>query len=211
MANRQTEQSNENKVKVDWIEINRKVNSLEESLNNLSNISPEEKRSVLKKRAKALAVEKTEELARNEYIDIVKFSLASEIYGIEKRYIREVHSLIDFTVLPGVPPFVLGIINVRGQIISVIDLKKFFNLPEKGIGELNKVIIINNERIEFGILADIVHGSFSIAIHDIQTIPDPSSGIGAGYLRGVTNDHSIILDAETILADKGIVIHQKAE
>lgn len=198
------------KTKVNWNEIKSSVNALQESLNRKNILPPEEKHTLLKARAQALAVETKDEAAQKESVEIVVFSLASETYGIGSTFIREVYPLKDFTTLPGTPAFVLGIVNVRGQIISVIDLKKFFNLPEKGLGELNKVIIIRNERMEFGILADIIHGTRSISIEEIQTPPVSTGGIGAGYLKGVTNDHIIILDAERILEDEHIIINQES-
>ncbi len=199
------------RAKIDWDEIKSRVNSLQESLTQKIIIPPEEKHSLLKARAQTLAVEKKDETAQNEYIEIVAFQLASEIYGIESTFIREVYPLKDFTILPGMPPFVLGIINVRGQIVSVIDLKKFFNLPEKGLGELNKVIIVQNKRMEFGILADTIHGTCSISIEEIQAPPISTSGIGIGYLRGISSDHIIILDVEKILKDEKIIVHQETE
>jgi len=199
------------KVKVDWSEIKSRVNSLQESLTQKITIPTEEKHAILKARAQALAAEKKDETAQNEYIEIVVFQLASESYGIESTFIREVYPLKDFTILPGTPPFVLGIINVRGQIVSVIDLKKFFNLPEKGLGELNKVIIVQNKRMEFGILADIIHGTRLISTEKIQAPPISTSGIGIGYFRGISNDHIIILDVEKILEDEKIVVNQESE
>lgn len=199
------------KTKVDWNEIKCRVNSQQESLDWKNILPPEEKHTLLKARAQALAVETKDEAAQNEFIEIVVFRLASETYGIESTFIREVYPLKDFTILPGTPSFVLGIVNVRGQIISVIDLKKFFNLPEKGLGELNKVIIVRNKEVEFGILADTIQGTRSISIEEVQTLPVSTSGIGAGYLRGVSNDHIIILDVEKVLEDEKIIVNQESE
>ncbi|NOU16943.1 MAG: purine-binding chemotaxis protein CheW [Bacteroidales bacterium] len=199
------------KAKIDWDEIRSKVNSLQELKNQKIFITMEEKHSILKARAQVLSVETKGRTDHNEFIEIVVFRLASEIYGIESTFIREVYPLKDFTILPSIPSFVLGIINVRGQIVSVIDLKKFFNLPEKGLGELNKVIIVRNERMEFGILADTIHDTRSISIEEIQSPPDSTSGIGVGYLRGISNDRIIILDVEKILEDEKIVVHQESE
>jgi purine-binding chemotaxis protein CheW len=200
-----------NKTKVDWSEINSKVNLVQESLNQKIALSYEEKRSIFKTRAQILAVEKKNETDLKEYIGIIEFTLASETYGIETKFIREVYPLKDFTILPGVPSFILGILNVRGQIISIIDLKKFSNLPEKGIGELNKVIIIHSEHMEFGILADTIHGTRSIAVDSLHESPVSANGIGAEYLKGITDDHIIILDVANILEDQKIIIHQEAE
>ena len=80
--------------------------------------------ALLKARARKLAQEEIKADSDLEILDVIVFCLASETYGIESAYVREVYPLKDFTPLPGTPPFVLGIINVRGQIISVVDPKK---------------------------------------------------------------------------------------
>ena len=167
------------------------------------------KDSILKARARALAKEPEQAVAARSFIEITEFRLASETYGIESSFVREVYPLKDFTPLPGVPPFVLGIVNVHGQILSVVDLKKFFNLPDKGLGELNKVIILHNGRMEFGILADAVLGTQSVPLDAIQAPPVTVTGIGAEYLRGVTKERVIVLDAEKILDDEKIVVHEE--
>ncbi len=207
----QIEQEQTDKTKIDWDGIKSRINSLHEMLSKKIILSPEEKRSILKARAQALAVEKKDETFQKEFIEIVVFQLAAETYGIESTFIREVYPLHDFTTLPDTPPFILGIVNVRGQIVSVIDLKKFFNLPEKGLGELNKIIILHNEQMEFGILADIIYGTSPVLLADIQASPVSTNGIGAGYLRGVTCEHIIILDAKRILEDEKIIIHQETD
>jgi len=200
-----------NESKTDWGELKQKLNSMEQLLKPENTLSPEVKRSIFKERADAIRTEKVKINEAKDYLKIVEFSLASETYGIESEYVREIYPLKYFRTIPGVPSFVLGIINVRGQIVSVIDFKKFFGLPEKGIGELNKVIIIHNEQMEFGILADLIHGANSVPIDKIQTSPFSISQINAGYLKGVTDNNIIILDAEKILGDANIIVHQKED
>ncbi|MFH1036142.1 MAG: chemotaxis protein CheW [Pseudomonadota bacterium] len=173
--------------------------------------SAEEKRAVLKARARALAREAPTDQAAHLYLEVLLFRLASEIYGIESGFVRETHHLKNFTPLPGTPTFVLGIVNLRGGIISVVDLKKFFNLPEKGIGELNKVIVIRDQRMEFGILADAIVDVRAIALADINPVPPTVTGIGAEYLKGVTGDQVIIIDAQRILEDEKIIVLQEAD
>jgi len=96
---------------------------------------------------------------------------------------------------------------VRGQIIPVIDLKKFFNLPEQGLTELNKVIILHNDQMEFGILADLVHGTQRIESDEIRKAPHTLKGIGFEYLLGVTKDKLIVLNAGRLLNDENIVVN----
>jgi purine-binding chemotaxis protein CheW len=167
--------------------------------------------TVLRERARALAREPKPTGMAQEFLEVIEFRLASETYAVETAFVREVHPMKDFTPVPGTPPFVLGIINLRGQILSVVDLKRFLNLEEKGLGELNKVILIRSDRTEFGILADVILGTHSIPRTAIQPPLSTVTGIGAEYLKGVTAERVIILDAGTILDDEKIVVHEEAE
>jgi purine-binding chemotaxis protein CheW len=169
--------------------------------------SHEEMHAILKARARELAREQGKAVDERGFLEIIRFRMASETYGVESAFVREVYPLKDFTPLPGAPPFVVGIVNVRGQILSVIDLKKFFNLPDKGLGDLNKVIILRDDRMEFGILADAILGVGQVSLDAIQALPLTVSEIGAEYMKGVTADRVIILDAERVLGDERIIIH----
>jgi purine-binding chemotaxis protein CheW len=166
-------------------------------------------RTILKNRAIAMAQVPVRKNKESATIEVVTFSLVTEIYGVESVFVKEVYTMTDFTPLPGVLSYIFGIINVRGQIIPVIDLKKFFNLPEKGLGELNKAIILSNGQMEFGILADVVIGTRSIELEDIQAVPPTVTGIGEEYLKGVTTENLIILNGESLLTDKSIVINDE--
>ena len=166
-------------------------------------------RTRLKNRAIAMAQEPEQKRETSTITEIIEFILAGESYGIESAFVREVYPLKDFTPLPGVPSYIFGIINVRGQILPVVDLKKFFNLPEKGLGELNKVIILRDEQMEFGILADAVNGTQVIALEDMLPVPPTVTGIGEEYLKGVTKERLIILNAEKLLSDKNIVVNDE--
>jgi len=196
--------------KLDWNEIRKKVELTGEILLKNTVLSKEEQQSILKNRAQTIAVDTQNKTDADESIELIEFSLSAERYGIETSFVREVYPLKDFTTLPGTPSFLLGIINVRGKIVSVINLKKFFNLPEKGLGELNKVIIIANEKMEFGILADVILGTNSIPLHTVKASPAAIDGIGSEYLKGVTGEHLIILNTRNILNDEKIIINQKS-
>ena len=139
----------------------------------------------------------------------MEFLLAYEKYGIESSYVREVYPMKELTPLPCTPPFILGIINVRGQIISVIDIKKFFDLPDKGLTDLNKVIIVTDGKMEFGILADVIPGVRSVALSELQPSLPTLTGVRAEYLKGVTEERFIILDVEKILSDEKIIVHEE--
>ena len=170
---------------------------------------PGEKKKILKARAKALAREPDIKKAAETYLEAIVFMLAYETYAVETSSVLEIFPLKEFTPLPCTPPFVFGIINVRGQILSVIDTKKLFDLPDKGLGELNKVIILHKDNMEFGILADRILGTQSIPFKDIQSSLPTLKDIRIEYLKGVTGDRVIILDVIKIMSDKKIIVHEE--
>lgn len=166
-------------------------------------------RSCLRIRAIAMAAESEQKREISAKTEIIKFILANESYGIESAFVREVYPLKDLTPLPGVPPYIFGIINVRGQILPVVDLKKILNLPEKGLGELNKVIILRNDQMEFGILADVVEGTQTLALEEILAAPLSITRIGGKYLKGITKEHIVVLEAESLLNNEKIIVNEE--
>ena len=194
--------------RIDWDEIHRRLDAVDAAIGGGYTPSPEESKRILKRRAEILAREPAGK-ADEDSIKVVEFLLANEHYGIESHFIGEVYPLKDYTPLPGVPAFVLGLVNVRGRILSVIDIKKFFDLPEKGLSDLNKIIIIKDEKMEFGILADAILGVQSIAVSELGPPLPTLTGIRQEFLQGITGKRLIILDAARILADKDIVVHEE--
>ena len=194
-----------------WNEFQKRIAVFQEAVERGFEPSQEEKNKILKSRAESLAKEEKRDEEDAVYLDVVEFLLAHEKYAFELTYIREVYPLKELTPLPGTPPFVLGIINYRGQILSIIDLKKFFDLPERGLTDLNRVIILNSEDMEFGILADEIIGTRSVPMKTIQPSLPTLTGIRAEYLKGVTGDRVVILDGEKILSDIKILVHEDIE
>lgn len=170
-----------------------------------------DKKTILRARALELARAPEDKQAPAEFLEVVEFLLAGERYAVESRYVREVRPLDDLTPLPCTPQFVLGVVNVRGEILSVIDLKKFFDLPEKGLPERSKVILLRAEEMELGLLADEVFAVRPVPLESLQAPPPTLSGIRAEYLRGVTKERLAILDAEKLLLDKKIIVREEVE
>lgn len=198
------------KSAVDWAEMNRRLDAARQGLAHTGGSSPEERRAVLNARARALARELVRTEPARGMLSVIEFRLASETYAIEAEFVREVYPLRDIVRLPGTPDFILGIVNVRGQILSVVDLKKFFGLPEKGLGDLNKLIILQDSRLTFGVLADAIIGARPISSEGAQASLPTLSGVGADYLKGVTAEGVILLDAKKILKDERMVVQDTA-
>jgi purine-binding chemotaxis protein CheW len=172
-------------------------------------LTPAEKKGILRKRAKVLAKELEPEQDAGAILDILEFRLNYETYAIELRWVAETYPLKELTPLPCIPPFVAGIINVRGRILSVIDIRKFFDLPEKGLTDLNKVIIVHDGEMEFGILADEILGTRSIPLAEMQPPLPTLTGIREEYLKGLTRERTAILDVKRLLGDKNLVVNEE--
>lgn len=197
------------RMPVDWKELHQRIESARAAAERAWARDPEEARRVLKARAQALAREPRKAQA-GDTLECVEFLLAHETYAVESRYVREVHPLEDLTALPCTPAFVLGIVNLRGEILSVIDIKKFFDLPEKGLTDLNKVIVLQWDNMLFGILADAILGVRRVPLSEIQPSLPTLTGIREKYLKGVTGERTVLLDAQKLLADETIIVQEQA-
>jgi purine-binding chemotaxis protein CheW len=162
---------------------------------------------ILNKRALKLAQETSSEINDSNKIAVVEFQIAQESYAIELNRIRIIHPLKELTFIPGTPDFIRGVINLRGEIISVVDLKVFFDLPDQGFTNLSQVIILSSDEMEFGILADAVLGVAEILKTDIQPSLPTLNGIRADYLKGITGNGMVVLDVEKLLTDKKMCIN----
>jgi purine-binding chemotaxis protein CheW len=196
-------------VMTDWIEMKRRLQDAQSAVERKFTPSAEETRRILKARARALARESAKTETTDERLEVLEFSLADEKYGIESSYVREVFSLKELTALPCTPSFVLGLVNVRGQILSVIDIKKFFDLSDRDRTGRNEVIVVHTDRLELGILADAVLGVSLIPLTDLQPSLPTLTGVRAEYLRGVTKEPMVVLDGQKLLSSPKLIVYEE--
>lgn len=194
---------------VDWGRIRRQLAAAEQALKSGFAPEPERHQAILRARAQALAVEPQAENAPEAEIEVLEFGLAHERYALETCFVQEVHALKELTPLPCTPAFVRGIVNIRGRIMSVIDIKRFFDLPDRGLNDLGKAIVLDDGEMRFGVLADYIIGVRRMPLASIQPPLATLTDIRADYLRGVTAERLVVLDAKKLLNDKMIVIDQE--
>lgn len=166
---------------------------------------------ILKSRAEELSVELAGQEDTGNVIEILEFVLASERYGIETNLIGEVYPMREYTPVPGTPDYVMGLINIRGRIVSVNDIRRFFDLPVKGLSDLNRVIVVQTSRMELGILADRIVGVRTVRADALQTSLPTLTGIRAEYLRGIALDGLVVLDVEKMVMDTKLVVNDEVE
>jgi purine-binding chemotaxis protein CheW len=167
--------------------------------------------SILQNRAEELATEHREERIDENAIEVLEFILANEHYAVESIYIREVYPMREFTQIPGTPPFVLGLINIRGQILSVIDIRRFFDLPVKGLSDMNRVMVIQTPKMEMGVLVDRIIGVRHVSQDMLQPSLPTLTGIRAEYLRGISCDGLVVLDVQKMVADPKLAVNEEVE
>ncbi|HPY60603.1 MAG TPA: chemotaxis protein CheW [Methanospirillum sp.] len=162
--------------------------------------------NILQERARILAKPLDKEDGDGERIEVLSFMLNGEQYAVPMKYVKEVTLLRHLTSLPGTPDFILGIIGIRGRIISVTDLRVFFNLPRKGLSDYNKIIVLSGEGMEFAVLADQVNGVSSQNLSGLTAVPDTIRGIGKEFLSGVFPGPLILINAGAILTHPKLVV-----
>jgi purine-binding chemotaxis protein CheW len=169
--------------------------------------APDRMKAVLAERAKALT--RSTETPAGDSLPLVVFSLAGERYGVATDWVREVQPLRGVTPVPCTPGFVVGVINIRGSIYSVVDIRGFFGVPQQAIGESTKVILVAAAGLELGILADDVSGATSVPLSEVK--PPMAAQVVAQeeFIRGVTQDMLIVLDLEALLRDERIVVREE--
>ncbi|HUX13601.1 MAG TPA: chemotaxis protein CheW [Spirochaetia bacterium] len=191
---------------IDWNAIRSRMEGLTASLGRPKTSGAEAARTILKERAVLLAKKPDEARPAAEFLDLLAFQLSGEKYGLDPRLVNEVCGLIQLTPLPGLPDFVLGIMNLRGRIVSVIDLGKLFGLPERGLTDTDRVIIVGDGTMEFGLLANGVSGILTIPFAAIQESPPTLTGIRRDLLLGVTPDGVAVLDLSRMLSDERVLV-----
>jgi purine-binding chemotaxis protein CheW len=169
-------------------------------------LTPAQKQSILNERARALAHGRARNGAQEETLRIVEFFLAHERYAVEATFVREVQRVKHLTPLPCTPSFVLGIMNVRGHILSVVDVRTFFDLPHNRSHERDTVVVLHAGELELGVLTDGVVGARSVPAQSVKPVSPGLSGIRREYLRGISEEHTILLDVDRILSDRRMLV-----
>lgn len=162
---------------------------------------------ILRRRARELAREPEKEDAA-EQLQLVVFTLATEEYAVEARFVEEVFSLEAITTLPGAPNFIAGIVNFRGTMLTLVNIKKFFDLPDSGITDVHKVVSIRSKDMKVGLLADRLAGVMAIDPLHLQKSLPTLNGIRADYLKGIHAGSLIVLEVEKLLADERLIVDQ---
>ncbi|WP_129596975.1 chemotaxis protein CheW [Anaerophilus nitritogenes] len=138
----------------------------------------------------------------NQY---VLFKLNDEYYGIDILNVQTIEKVMDITRVPYAPDFVEGVINLRGEVVPVIHLRKRFSLPHGEINEESRIIIVTIDEMIIGLLVDSSSEVLHLDVSDIDDVPNMSDNLKNDYVKGIGKNQEriiILLDLSKIL-DKG--------
>ncbi|MBO8415251.1 MAG: chemotaxis protein CheW [Proteobacteria bacterium] len=153
----------------------------------------------------AVAAAPGDDQAGNELKRWVTFQLDREIYGVNVMQVKEVLRYSDIAPVPGAPAYVLGIINLRGNVVTVIDTRMRFGLPSADITDSTRIMIIESEKQLIGILVDSVAEVVDLNSADIDDTPNVGTEESAKFICGVCNRDNellILIDLNKLLSEE---------
>ncbi|MES9813293.1 MAG: chemotaxis protein CheW [Candidatus Thiodiazotropha sp.] len=152
-----------------------------------------------------MTIEDDDEAGGGPLIQFVTFILMEEVYGINVMQVQEVLRITEIAPVPGAPPYVLGIINLRGNVVTVIDTRTRFGLPTKEVDDASRIIVIESEKQVVGILVDAVAEVVELRETDIDPAPNVGTEESSRYIQGVATQEDrllILVDLNKLLTDE---------
>ena len=213
----------------DWERLRLRLSTLgsgqDETIENLSN---EEVDQVWMQRASQMAqAQDTEEIS--DQMELVLLRVGRELLGVEVNYISAIRQNEPITRVPRVPAWVAGVVNLRGSILSVIDLRIFLGLPAAPVEEQPEnatnahsglLVVTATRDMQVVLLVDDVPGVEALRVKDIHNETNILRGMRPEYVRGIIERHItqngeeradpvIILNIEALLSDRRMIVHDE--
>lgn len=136
-----------------------------------------------------------EELHDSEVVQLVSFMLDDVEYGVDILSVHEILRFPEMTRLPNTPPFIKGVINLRGNVIPVVDMRIRFGFPEGDVTDLTRIIVVETGGKQVGILVDNVYQVVRLPVASIDPPSDLITGISEDFISGIgrLRDRLIVL------------------
>ena len=149
-------------------------------------------------------VDAAKQAADDPIIQLVTFRLDEEAYGINVMQVQEVLRVTEIAPVPGAPSYVLGIVNLRGNVVTVIDTRSRFGLPSDEITDSSRIVIIESGEEVIGILVDSVSEVVELRESEIELAPSVGTEESSRYIQGVatrSEDLLIVVDLNKLLSE----------
>ncbi len=215
----QTQDAPQTHETIDWEDVRQRIAAAQAALVELDEISPEELQKAWARRAAQLAKKPTQQ-DQDEQIELVVVQLGRELYGLDVQYVFDIKPLMQITRVPRVPNWVAGVVNLRGRILSVVDLRLLFGLPAAArnveedfhtLGAKGFLVVVESSVMQVALLCDDVLTVETLPISQIQESSGSIRGLRPEYVLGVIERAQggllVILDVPALLADEKLIIH----
>lgn len=145
--------------------------------------------------------------ATGEEVSAVVFSLAGGRYALEASHVREVCVEVDYTPIPGTPPYVAGVMSLRGEVIAVMDFRSLLQLPCAGRAENAELVVVEVAGACFGILCDGTLGVMPVPLDPGGTAADPLGGGSSPFIKGKTSEGVVVLDIVKVVETGALLVN----
>ncbi len=126
-------------------------------------------------------------------VKYVTFSLGEELYAVGAASVNEVLRYTEITPVPGAPGFVLGIINLRGDVVTVVDARSIFGLPPHQVDNQSRIVVVEVEDYLVGVLVDRVSAVVDLRENEMEISPKTGSEKATQFIQGVYNEDDELL------------------
>ena len=130
-------------------------------------------------------IERTGGSAASDELQLVSFTIGSEEFGVDILKVQEINRTVEITRVPQAPHYVEGVINLRGKVIPIIDLRKRFGLELKEYDKNTRIVVVDIEGNVMGMIVDSVSEVLRLPANTIEPPPELVTGINAEYIKGV--------------------------
>ncbi len=156
--------------------------------------------AILRERARRLAQRPLDARASSGLVEMLGFTVGRERYAVESRFVVAVMRLLDLVPLPGAQAPVVGVTRWRGDVLTVLDLRRIVGGAPRALDDLGKIIVLGEAAPEFGVLADTLDDLLHIDPAALYPLSATRQVELPGLLRGVTADGVHLLDAQILIA-----------
>ena len=197
------------KKQIDWQEVKSRLRKSQEAMDRTLSLDEERTESVLRLRTARLAGRRGQATAPATALPVLVFGLGAERYGIELADLAEALPFAHCTPVPAAPPELLGVINIRGEIRSVVDLGRLLGLPQAEQQEPDPalalqargyVLLLRHEGREVGVRVDQIDKVQRLALEQLAIPSEGGGDLPVHYLKGRSPDRVLVLDTQALFA-----------
>ena len=134
---------------------------------------------------KSSSASQSNKAAAGDELQLVSFNIGSEEFGVDILKVQEINRMVEITRVPQTPHYVEGVINLRGKVIPIIDLRKRFNLEVRAYDKNTRIVVVDIDGMVMGMIVDAVSEVLRLQSNTIESAPDIVTGVNADYIQGV--------------------------